>query len=326
MPQKIEISHRTIIFTVFFIISLWFLYQIRSIILALFVSLILMAALNPIVDKMERFKIPRALAIIFIYLVILGVIGGVLTAIIPPLISQTTTLISRFPVYIRQLEIIKIDEEFLRSQLGQLGQIPANIIKLSIGIFRNLLAVFVFLIVSFYLLLERKNLDKYLSITFGGADKKAGKIVDKIEHQLGRWVRAQTFLMTIIGVLTYIGLRLLGIEFALPLAILAGILEIIPTIGPFLSAVPAVVVGLAVSPLTGIAVAALYFLIQQLENILIVPKVMQKTVGINPLVTIFSLAVGFQLAGVMGALLAIPTVLLIKIFASEGFKEFYKQI
>jgi len=125
--------------------------------------------------------------------------------------------------------------------------------------------------------------------------------------------------MTIVGVLSFVGLRLLGIEFALPLAILAGLLEIIPNIGPIVSAIPAVLSGLTVSPLMGLAVAALYFLIQQIENSIIVPRVMQKVVGVNPLVTILSLAIGFKLAGVAGAILAIPVVLVIQVATSEIF-------
>jgi predicted PurR-regulated permease PerM len=126
--------------------------------------------------------------------------------------------------------------------------------------------------------------------------------------------------------MTYFGLRILGIEFALPLALLAGVLEIIPNIGPILSSIPAIVAGLAFSPLMGLAVAALYFLIQQLENTLIVPKVMEKTAGVNPLVTILSLAIGFKLGGIVGAILAVPVVLLIQVVSSEVFasKRFQK--
>jgi predicted PurR-regulated permease PerM len=130
-------------------------------------------------------------------------------------------------------------------------------------------------------------------------------------------VRGELTLMTIIGVLTYIGLSLLGIPYALPLAILAGFLEIIPGIGPILSAIPGILLGLTISPVMAIAAAALYFLIQQIENTVIVPKVMQKATGINPLVTMISLAVGFKMAGVLGAILAVPIVIVLHVFVVE---------
>jgi predicted PurR-regulated permease PerM len=110
---------------------------------------------------------------------------------------------------------------------------------------------------------------------------------------------------------------ILGVPSALPLAILAGLLEIVPTIGPVIAAVPAVLVGFTVSPVIGIAVASLYFLVQQLENHLIVPKIMQKAVGVNPLVTILSLGVGFQLGGPIGAILAVPILIVLLLIASE---------
>jgi len=132
--------------------------------------------------------------------------------------------------------------------------------------------------------------------------------------------------MIIIGLLTFIGLTLLGIDYALPLAIFAGFLEIIPSFGPFISAIPAVLVGLLISPLMALAVIALYFLIQQVENNFIVPQLMAKECGLNPLVTIIALIVGFKLGGVIGAILAVPVVLLIEIIlteisASEKFKK-----
>jgi predicted PurR-regulated permease PerM len=207
------------------------------------------------------------------------------------------------------------------------GVISGGIIRTFVSFFQNLINIFILIVISFYLLLERKNLDKYLLHFFGdNAEKVGAGVMDKIEKRLGGWVRAQILLMIIIGLLTFIGLRLLGIDYALPLAIFAGFLEIIPTIGPFISAIPAVLVALLISPLMGLAVAALYFLIQQIENNFIVPQLMAKECGINPLITIIVLIAGFKLGGIIGAILAVPVVLLIEIIlteisASEKFKK-----
>lgn len=319
MPTKIEISHRTIIFTVLLLIGIWFLYQIRQIILALFVSVILMSALNPTVDRLERLKIPRTLAIVIVYIFILGGFGVVLSFIIPALIDQTSFFVNRLVSFLKGFHFFGIKTDILASQVAQLGTIPANLLKFLVSAFSNLLTLAALFVITFYLLLERKNLDRWLLTLFGDDKKRAKSFIDKVESRLGGWVRGEAVLMTIVGLLTYIGLRLLGIEFALPLAILAGILEIIPNLGPLIASIPAVLVGLGISFWMGAAVAALYFLVQQIENSVIVPKVMEKVVGVNPLVTILALTIGFKIAGIVGAVLAIPLVLVTQVVVSELF-------
>jgi predicted PurR-regulated permease PerM len=116
--------------------------------------------------------------------------------------------------------------------------------------------------------------------------------------------------MFIIGLATYIGLMLLGIDYALSLALIAGLLEIVPVLGPLIAAVPALIVASAISPWATVTVVILYALIQQAENNLIVPKVMGRAVGFSPLVILIILLVGGKLLGVLGALLAIPITLM----------------
>lgn len=332
MPKKIEISHRTIIFTVIFLLALWLLYFLKGILILLFLALILMAALNPLVDRLERWRLPRALAIALIYLLIFSVIGLAVWGVIPPLVNQTQNLASRFPSYLESLRWLGVNKEVVYNQLNQLteqlGVISNGIIRTFVGFFQNLINIVVLLVISFYLLLERKNLSRYLLRFFGDQAEKTGiRVMDEIEKKLGGWIRAQMVLMIIIGLLTFIGLTLLGIDYALPLAIFAGLLEIIPTIGPFISAIPAVLLALLISPLMALAVAALYFLIQQIENNFIVPQLMAKECGLNPLITIIALVAGFKLGGVIGAILAVPVVLLIGIILTEvSTSEKFKKI
>jgi predicted PurR-regulated permease PerM len=127
--------------------------------------------------------------------------------------------------------------------------------------------------------------------------------------------------MVLIGVLMFIGLSLLRIPFALPLAILAGVLELIPTLGPIVAAVPVAIIGFGISPLTGVASLALSFLVQQLENYLFVPKVMEKSVGVSPVITLFALAIGFKLAGIAGALFSVPVFIAIQVVLSFTLSE-----
>ena len=322
MPRKIEISHRTIIFTIFFLLFLWLLFLLRGVLLLVFLGIILMSALNPLVDRLARWKIPRVLSIILIYLLILAIVGFAIAGIIPPLVTQTQVLISRFPSYIENLKLFKIDEQIINSQLSQildkLGTISGGVFRTFISFFQSLFNIIILLVISFYLLLERKNLSKYLLRFFGPEGETMGlKIFDQIEKRLGGWVRAEILLMITIGLLCYIGLRLIGIDLALPLAIFAGLMEIIPNVGPIVSAIPAVLAGLIISPLAALAVAALFFLVHQFENNLIVPQIMSKEVGINPLITIIALISGFTLGGVIGGVLAVPVVLLLEIIFTE---------
>jgi len=176
----------------------------------------------------------------------------------------------------------------------------------------------ILLVFAFYFLQERKKIDEYLSSFFVKTEKERIKmIVNKIEQRLGGWVRGEMLLMSIVGFLSYIGFRLLGIEAALPLAIIAGLLEIIPNIGPTVATVPAVLAGLAISPFHALGALSWGFLVQQVENHLIVPKVMQKAAGVNPLVTLISLSIGYKVAGLAGTLLAVPIFLTLEVIFPE---------
>ncbi|KKU12341.1 MAG: hypothetical protein UX19_C0002G0048 [Candidatus Woesebacteria bacterium GW2011_GWA1_45_8] len=307
MFKKIEISHRTIIFTVLFLIFLWLVYLIKDIILEVFVALLIMAILNPTVSKLSKFKIPRAVSVFVVYLLAIGVIGGAVGAIVPRLVEQTAAFASGVPKYFASLGAFPFGEQILRELLSVLSGLPTQVVKISLSFFSNLLGVLTVLILAFYLLLVRERLDEQLGSVFG-EDKirEAGRLLNLLEKKLGGWARGQITLMVLVGAATYLGLLILGIPFALPLAILAGLLEIVPYMGPILSGVPAVIIGLGISPLMAAATAALYFLIQQVENYVIVPKVMEKSVGVSPIVTLLSLAIGARLAGFVGILIAVP--------------------
>jgi len=321
MPKRIEISHKTIIFTAVFALVLWLVFKIWDILLMLFIALVLMSALKPAVDKLEKFRIPRALAIIIVYILLWGLIGLGLASIIPALVEQTGKLLQLLPPALSRIELFNNNQQAITEQLlGQIGQLPQNLLKLTAGVFGNLLAVLTTLVITFYLLLERKHLDRYLGILLGNASpEKATRTIDRIERRLGGWVRGELVLMVVVGVMTYVGLLVLGVDSALPLAILAGVLEIVRNIGPTVAGVPAVLVALTIHPFTALATVALYFLVQIVENNFLVPHVMQRTVGVNPLISIVGLMIGFRLSGPAGAVLAIPLVIVIQTIGLEAF-------
>ncbi len=319
MPRKIEISHRTVVFTVLFLISLWLLFYIRDIIFILFVSLLLMTILNPFVKKLTKWRIPRALSIFLVYLLIIGIIAAAVAVIAPPLVEQTTNFVNNVPVFLKNPNVGRfINNQTFEQLFTQLGSVPGQVLKVGVSVFSNILAVISVLILTFYMLLYRDGLDDQIGFLFGDEGKtKVGRVLDNVEKSLGGWVRGQFILMVVVGLLIYIGLTILGIPYALPLAVLAAILEIVPTIGPIVATIPAIIIGLTISPVLGLAVAALVFLINQAENYVLVPKIMEKSVGVNPIVTLASLAIGFKLLGVVGAIISVPVVLTLQIVIKE---------
>lgn len=312
-PKRIEISYKTIIFTVVFLLSLVVLWQIRSLIVLLFISFVFMEALNPAVTRLERIKIPRPLGILLLYILILAVISFSVAGIVPILVDQTAALINSLPTMIQNIKIFGNNAIDLSSQFKILENVPTNIAKTAVGVVTNIISGFIIFFLTFYLLLEKKNFSKYSLSVFGEKGRiKFLKIVDSLELRLGHWVNAEFFLMTIIGILSYIAYLLLGLKYAVPLAIFAGLLEAVPTLGPTLATIVAAVVGFTVSPLIGVLTIAAGIVIQQLENNIIVPKIMKQTVGFNPLITILLIATGAKLAGIIGAVLAVPLYLTIE--------------
>lgn len=311
MTTKVEISHRTIIFTVVFLAAIWLVLQIRDILFLLFISFILMSALRPIVDWLQSYRIPRILAILLLYSIIFAIFGVAIAGLIPSFSTQSIRLFSSIPEFLKRIfPIIPIDTNALLDQLAPVGE---NIVKVTIGFFSNIITVLTVMTFTFYFLLERRNLKEFLSGFLGdGLGEKIFSILLRVEQRLSAWVLGELVLMLFIGIIVYVGLILLKVEFALPLAIIAGLLEIVPTIGPILSALPAILVAFATIPISAVWVTALYVVVQQIENNFLVPVVMRKSVGLQPILTIIALMIGAKFAGGIGAVLAVPILITIQ--------------
>jgi len=323
MPRKIEISHKTIIFAVFFILGLWFLFFIRDIIIQIFVALLIMIVLNPTVTKLQKYRVPRAASVIIVYLMLLAVIIVSLATLIPALVVQTTNFASATPRILAELNIpINVVEETTKQFTSQLSNLPSQVLRISVSVFSNMVSVLTVFFFALYFLLARNRLKEQLSGVISKEQaERVERVLGRLEKELGGWARGQLILMLMVGFSTYVGLLILGIPYAIPLALLAGVFEIIPNIGPILSAIPAVLVGLGISPLTGAAVAALGFLIQQVESYVFVPKVMERSANVSPVVTLIALLVGFRVAGVVGAIMSVPIVITGRVLVSEFWPQ-----
>jgi len=321
IPRKIEISHRTVVFTVVFLGFVWFLYLVRDILFQVFLALLIMTILNPTVTRLQRFKIPRALSVIILYVVVIALVSFSIAQIVPVMIEQTTRFFETFTT--QYLQEAYVPEQII-SQIeadlqARISEITSESLRIGVGIFSNIIGVLTVLVFALYFLVARDKLDDHLGVLLRDErkQKRVEKVINALERKMGGWVRAELSLMIIVGVSTYVGLTALNIPFALPLAIIAGIFELVPNIGPIIAAVPAIIVGLGISPFTGLAVAALTFLIQQLEAYLIVPKVMQSSVGVSPVVTLLALVTGLKLAGATGALVSVPVVITLQVLLEE---------
>ena len=308
-PQKVEISYRTIVFSVLFLLSLVVIWQLRSLILLVFLCYIFMEGLNPAVTWLQKFKIPRFIAILLIYFIIAAALIFSFAGIIPALVEQSTNLIRNLPDLVQNINLWGLDPTDFSSQLKIIEKLPGNIASTAVSVFSNVISVFVFFVITFYLLLERKNFDDYLIEMFGQKSHRAVEVVNRLEKRLGHWVSAELMLMLIIGILSYIGYLIIGINYALPLAIIAGFLEMVPNIGPTIASILAGLFGLTISPLVGVLAITWGIIVQQLENNFIVPKIMKETIGINPLITILLIASGAKLGGIIGAVIAVPLFL-----------------
>ena len=315
MRQKVDISHRTVIFTALFILAFWVTYLIRDLLIILFVAVIFVSALSPLVKFFVKLRLPKVLSITITYIIIITTVAGLVISIIPPLVEQSTKLVVTAPGLLAQFfNITNLDKSVFSSELTSLSK---NLFSITLSVFDNFLTIIFLLVLTFYMLLEQDSLENRFSSLFKGKEERIRRLIVKIEEKLGAWLRGQLILTLVIGVLSYIGLTILNIPYALPLAMVAGIMEVIPVIGPIVSALPAIFLALTISPILSVGVAVMYLLIQQLENHLIVPQVMKRAVGLNPLVVILAIAIGGRLLGIAGALLAVPMAVVFQIIAAE---------
>lgn len=317
--HKVEISRKTIIFAVIFIIFLYFLWIVKDLILSLLIAFILMSALRPGVKVLEARGVPRRLGVIVVYFSFLLIFIYLFSIVIPPIVSETTSLVKSLPEILRGFLSPQVITWLQLESLTQyIPNVTREAFEIVSGIFSNIFFIVTTLVFGFYFLLEENIIRRFIMRFF--EDKKTENIIlvfENAEKRMSSWFWGEITLMFVVGLLTFIGLNLIGMKYALALAVLAGLLEVVPNLGPILSAIPAILIGLSVSYLTGIATLALYFIVQQLENTVIVPFVMKRAVGLDPIVTLIAIIVGGKIGGVLGVLLAIPIVLFVGTFLME---------
>jgi predicted PurR-regulated permease PerM len=321
-----DISYKSI-FKVTLVIGLILLItKIIDILILLFISVILVSAIKPLIQVLDKFKIPKNLATLIIVFGFVGTLAGVLYLGSAPLVGEVSYFASHFGEFVDSisknynLSIPNQSEtfNFIKNSSGalsdQLGNTSKQIFTIGSSVLNILLSTLALIALTFYQLAEENKVRDFVSSFFGHNASKAKAIINRAEKKLGAWFRGQLSLMIFVGAITYLFLFLFGFrdssgtiaKFALPLAIIAGSLEIIPVVGPTMALIPAVFVGAAISPWWALIILMTYLGIQQVESNIVIPRVMSKAVGLDPIITILGIIIGNNLMGPIGSLLSVP--------------------
>ena len=261
-------------------------------------------------------------------------VGMIIYLIIPPIVVQVNELLNNFPqIFDKILTGAKFLRDFsvqhgliqdLKTDFGSIGSnlqsAAGGIFSTVSGIFGGIFSFFLVLVITFYMVVEENAMKKIVwSIAPQHNQVYVMQLVNRMQKKVGLWLRGQLILSFIIFALTYIGLSILGVKYALILALIAGLTESVPYLGPILASVPAIFLAFTQAPLLAAFVAVLYYIIQLTENNVIVPKLMQKVVGLNPIVSIAVLMIGYNVAGLVGAILSIPVATAVSVFIRDIF-------
>ena len=310
----IEIGYGSIFWILFSLIAIKFLGNLLDIFILLFVSILLALALCPLVDMMEKKKISRSLSSILILAGIFAILILSAVSIVIPLFEQTEAFIEKFPSLVARIYPYPINI----GEITGLNLVPGQVFRIAIDTFSGFISFFTVIVLSFYMVKEMHNLQSYLEFWVGKEKaERYNEIIKKLETQTGHWVRGELTLMLIVGVLSYLGYVAIGLPYTIALGVIAGLLELIPNIGPTIATIPAAIVGFSISPTHGFAAIIVSIIVQQLENNIIVPKVMQKSIGLNPLVTILGLMIGYRLGGPLVAVITLPLILSARVIISH---------
>jgi predicted PurR-regulated permease PerM len=318
-------------------VLLWAAYQVRDVLLLIYISGLFAIGFSPIVRLIQRQKIlpigtrrfPRWMAILVLYLVIIGALAGIGFMIFPPLADQAQQLWTALPGMVERGQAFLISKGILREPIewrdlvqrapaGGGTEAVGTVFGAVVGLLGGLFGLLTILILTFYLLVESEALHNTFLRLFPRRNRqRAAEASREITVKVSAWLGGQLLLGTIIGITSAIGLWLLGIPFFYVLALISAIGEMIPVVGPILAAIPAIAVASTVSMQKVVLVVVFFVVQQQFENHVLVPKVMERQVGISPVTVILALLIGGRMLGILGAILAVPTAAILQVVITE---------
>jgi len=316
----------------------WALWEVRDALMLIYISALIATGLSPLVNELERKRfmrqrVPRWAAILVIYLCIIGALVAVATMVIPAVVMQARDFAQEFPRLLHQAQQWLINHGVLTREISAAEAVQQTapsaaqdtlglVANAVLGVIGGVFGLITVLVLAFYLLVDSSSLILVFLRLF--PREKRAQVNDacrRVTNKISAWLGGQLLLAGIIGSTAALGLFLMGVPFFWVLALIAAIGEMIPIVGPILSAVPAAAVALSVKPTLALAVILFFIAQQQLENHLLVPKIMQRQVGISPVFVIIALLIGGSLLGVIGAILAVPTAAILQVLLEETRSE-----
>jgi predicted PurR-regulated permease PerM len=320
---KVHISSGSIIKVILFVLLVGLIWYLRELVLIVLTAVVIASAIEPGIRFFVRHKLNRIFAVILMYLMIGIVFFGVIFFFIPPVLNDAAGFLQKLPDTLSNLNITDVTHGLLPwgpvsdtlSSAELLHNLSQTLADTTGGVFTTLAAFFggltsfvLIVVFSFYFSVQETGVDDFLGI-ISPVEYQAYvlNLWKRSQEKIGKWMQGQLVLAVIVGVLLYLGLLILGMPFALLLAVLAAVFELIPVFGQILAAIPAVAIAFVnAGPTEALLVAGLYLVVQQFEAHLIYPVVVKKVVGIPPLLVILSFLVGFKLIGFLGVLLSVP--------------------
>ena len=327
MNKDIVISIKTVVATALMFFGVYLLIRLGPLLLTVVISLLVVMALEPGVKFFKRTKfmnkpVPRSLAVGVTFLLTVVVIILILTVGLPPVISQSQKLLVNLSGLVTKVPFLQQKESVFKELIPQISSLSGNVLTVTFSICSNFVALISVLFISIYMSLDWENIKRRFYSLFTGRTKdEMESLIEEVEANIGHWVKGQLSLMVVVGISSFLGLMLLGVNYPLALGLVAGLFEIVPVFGPVLTRVLAAAVGFAESPIKGFAAVGLFVLIQQLENNFLVPKVMQKVSGFSPLVILFALLIGSNFFGIVGAVIAIPITMVLVVIIKHFLRH-----
>lgn len=335
----ISITTGTVIKAVVVLAAAWALFILRDIVLDVMVAVVIASAIEPAVVRFMKYRIPRVLAVILIYLLMFGVFFGLFYFFLPSVLEDFGTFVAGLPSYLDAFtrtgafdtyaniigvpanSILPVNDVMasIRSALD-ISSLFGNAFGAMSAIFGGFLSFILVMVFSFYFAVLGTGVDDFIRVVV--PKKQQPYLLDlwrRSQKKIGLWMQGQLILALVIGVLIYLSLSIfVHLRYALMLAIIAAVFEIIPVFGPTLAAVPAVMIAFVDGGVgTGLATIIIYVIAQQLENHLIYPNVVTRVVGVPPLLVILALIAGAELAGFMGIILSVPIAAVVQELARD---------
>jgi predicted PurR-regulated permease PerM len=302
----------------------------QGVLIELFIAIVIAEGIRPLVERLRRAHVPRPVGVLLIYLVVLAILGVLSWLLLSPLIAEATALINSAPKYLAQAQKLLNDIQrearnnpqltnLINQMIAQAGAVAQVILPGLVQVPQSILGLLfdavLTLVMAFMWLTATDNFRPFVVGLFpNGTQTTASSVLSEIGHKIGGYLRGVTFNMLVVGVLSGLGVFLLGVPYPVLLGIFAGLTEFIPFIGPFIGGSAATLVALVtVGPLKAGEVILLYVVIQQIEGNTLVPLVMNRAVQLNPLVVVVAVLIGGAVLGLVGGILAVPLAVVIQV-------------